>query len=285
MVLTVEKIPGALGARITGVDLTRKLDAGCVAQIKAAWVEHLVLVFPGQTLDEADQIRFSEYFGNLGSRQRKTPVPESDRVREGLMLVSNIRENGKPIGSLPDGEMMFHSDGAYAAQPYKYTLLYAVEIPSRGGNTLFANLYAAYEMLPENLKAGLAGARVVHRYYAGTTDVAKPEADTLSGRKERPVFLVHHESGRTALYVSRLMTDHIVGMARAESDALLAELFDFTERAVVVYEHAWIPGDFVMWDNRCTNHARTDFPATERRLLRRTTINADHPYVGLQQTA
>ncbi len=285
--MNITPLSPTIGAEIIGLDLRTELDGETIAALRQAWLDHLVLVIPGQDINEAQQRRFAGYFGEMGDRV-KPPVehrPDGPDYHGPMMLVSNIRENGEPIGSLPDGEMMFHSDGAYAEQPYKYTLLYAVEIPSTGGNTLFANLYTAYETLPADLKARLADARAMHLYYAGTTDVEKPLAETISGAQERPLFLVHHDSGRTVLYISRLMTDHIVGMDRAESDELLADLFDRTERAELVYEHVWSPGDFVMWDNRCTNHARTDFPAGERRLLRRTTVNADHPYVGLQQTA
>lgn len=268
MGISIQPLAEALGARITGIDLARPLDARTVSDIKAAWLKYLVLIFPGQELDEAAQIRFSDYLGDRG-------------VRRPLMLISNIRENGEPIGSLPDGEMMYHSDAAHLEQPYKYTLLYALEIPSVGGNTLYANLYKAYEMLPDDLKARVADLEVVHRYHDGATLVAKNPTTKVAGRISRPLLLAHSESGRTVLFVSRLMTERIVGLARAESDALLEQLFEAAERPEVIYEHVWTPGDVVMWDNRCTNHARTDFPPGERRLLRRTTVNADAPYRGL----
>lgn len=266
--MLISPLAEALGARVTGIDLAAPLDASTVSQIKAAWLEYLVLIFPDQRLDEAAQIRFSDYLGDRG-------------VRRPLMLISNIREDGVPIGSLPDGEMMFHSDAAHLEHPYKYTLLYALEIPSVGGHTLFANLYKAYELLPDDLKARVAGLEVVHRYYDGATLVEKNPTAKVAGRITRPLLLRHSESGRAVLFVSRLMTERVVGMTPAESDALLARLFEAAERPEVVYEHVWTPGDVVAWDNRCTNHARTDFPPGERRLLRRTTVNADAPYRGL----
>ena len=195
------------------------------------------------------------------------------------MLISNIREDGVPIGSLPDGEMMFHSDGAYSETPYKYTLLYAVEVPSVGGNTVFANMYRAYDTLPGDLKERLSGARALHGYHAGTTDKANP-AGELSNEIEYPLFISHEDTGRTALFASRLMTLAIIGMEKAESDAVLEQLFDHSEQPELLYEHVWTPGDLVIWDNSCSNHARTDFPSGERRLMRRTTV-VGKPLVGV----
>ena len=284
MAIRIEPLDAPLGARITGVDLSGEVDDAAFGEIQAAWNEHLVLIFPGQELDEADHIRFTEHFGKLGGRnRRKENVPEGDRVHAGLMLVSNIREDGVPIGSLPDGEMMFHSDGAYSETPYKYTLLYAVEIPSVGGNTLFSNMYRAYDTLPGDLKEHLAGAKARHGYYAGTTDKANP-AGELSSEMEYPLFIRHEDTGRTALFASRLMTLAIVGMEKAESDAVLEQLFDHSEQPEMVYEHVWTPGDLVIWDNRCSNHARTDFPGGARRLLRRTTV-IGRPLVGIEAAA
>ena len=272
MSLTIEPISEAIGARVTDIDLREDMSEDTVRAVHQAWMEYQVLVFPGQELSEEAQVRFTEHFGEIGGRNRKVPTAEGDRVKHrGVMLVSNIREDGKPIGSLPDGEMMFHSDGAYARRPFRYTLLYALEIPSVGGNTMFANMYKAYEALPDDLKTRLANCQAEHVYYAGSVQKDAP-SKSLTGARLRPIFIEHEESGRTALYVSRLLTTRIEGMEAAESDAILEQLFDISERDEFVYEHKWTPGDFVMWDNRCCNHARTDFSEGERRLLRRTTV-------------
>ena len=200
------------------------------------------------------------------------------------MLISNIRKDGVPIGSLPDGEMMYHSDGAYAKRPFRYTLLYALEVPSAGGNTQFANMYKAYETLPEDLKRKLALCHAEHQYYAGSVDKAKP-TDSLTGVRQHPLFIGHEETGRIALYASRLLTTKIVELPQDESDEILDMLFDHCERPEFVYEHVWTPGDFVMWDNRCVNHARTDFSEGERRLLRRTTVFGIDPIAAKAQAA
>ena len=272
MPITIEPISDAVGAKVTGIDLCEEMSNKTFKIIHRASLKHQVLVFPGQKLEEEHQVRFTGRFGELGGRARNIPTAEGDNVSHpGTMLISNIRKDGKPIGSLPDGEMMFHSDGAYA-KPYRYTLLFALEIPSVGGNTLFANMYKAYEALPDNLKILLKKCHAKHMYYAGSVLKDKPASDSLSGTRIHPLFIAHEETGRTALYASRLLTTRIEEMAPKESDAILEQLINAAEKSEVIYEHKWPPGDFVMWDNRCVNHARTDFSEGERRLLRRTTV-------------
>jgi taurine dioxygenase len=273
MPIAVEPLSPAIGAAVTGVDLSQPLDDAVFAAIMAAWLRHSVLVFPGQDIADEDQVRFSARFGRLGRRKRKVARPEAGDVHPAVMLISNIRKDGVPIGSLPDGEMMFHSDGAYTDAPYIATFLYAIEIPSVGGDTLFASLYAAAEALPPDLRARIEGRRAVHSYYAGTTDKANPAA-SLSGEAAKPILRVHEQSGREALFVSRLMTDRIEGMDAEESAEVLEALFAIAEREEHIYRHRWTPGDLVVWDNRACNHARTDFPGGERRLLRRTTVES-----------
>ncbi len=282
MTITVEPLDAPVGARVTGVDLGRALDRTAWAAIHQAWLEHQVLVFPGQTMGEDDQIRFSLHWGDLPVRTRYAGRREEGRrSHASIMLISNIRENGEPIGSLPDGEMMFHSDGSYDEHPYRYTTLYALEVPSRGGDTLFADMYGAYETLPDDLRRRLAGQRARYGYYAGRDVTPEIKATLAVGAStdswEHPLFTAHEETGRPVLCASRLLTQCLVGVPEAESDALLQRLFDHAERPELIYQHVWQPGDYVVWDNRCINHARTDFPSGERRLLRRTTVQGVRP--------
>jgi len=290
MPVSVEPLSAPLGARITGVDLGAPLDEASRTAIHRAWLDHQVLVFPGQTMTEEDQIRFTLLWGDMPVRGRYAGRREEGRrSHESVMLVSNIREDGKLIGSLPDGEMMFHSDGSYDEHPYRYTMLHAVRVPSRGGNTLFANLYRAYETLPDDLKRRSAALRARHGYYAGrhvtpeikATLAIRPSSDSWT----HPVVTAHEETGRPVLYVSRLLTQRIAGLPEAEADALLDALLDHAERRELIYEHVWTPGDFVIWDNRCVNHARTDFPAGEPRLLRRTTVQGVRPAAAKAEAA
>jgi len=271
---TVRPLSPALGAEILGVDLRDPIDEGLKQKFLDAWHQHLVILLRNQTLDEDDQVRFAENFGPPAKTS-------SGRTFAGVkhpsvMLVSNIREDGKPIGALPDGEMHFHTDQCHQEMPAKATLLYAIEIPSKGGNTLFANAYAAYETLPEDIKQRIAGRRALNAYTTDTT-LRSANYDDAKSSYWHPVVRTHPATGRKALYVNRLMTREIEGMPLEESEAILQKLFDHQEQPKFVYEHVWRPGDILMWDNRCTLHARTDFSAGERRLLRRVTILGEKP--------
>jgi len=276
--ITVTPLSPACGAEISGVDLTRPLAKSVVDAIKDAWGQHLVLVFRGQSLTQEDQLRFASCFGDLGNRKKAPPQLRSRaegilQDHEKILLVTNIRVDGEPIGAFGDGEFWFHIDSGYAAQPYKYTFLHALELPSRGGNTLFSNMYKAYEAVPEALKQKLKGMKALHIHEYNRDKQASVLGD-IAGIPHHchPVFISHPDTGRKSLFVDRLMTVRIEGMSQDESDAVLRQLYDIGERPEFIYEHVWRDGDFLMWDNRCTIHARTDFPNTERRLLRRCTV-------------
>jgi taurine dioxygenase len=250
------------------------LDESTFDAIKAAWLEHNILLFRDQDVSEESQIRFASYFGPLTSSIFST----TDKAPSPIMLVSNIRKDGKPIGELPDGEMWFHSDQCYIEKPCAGTMLYAIEVPSRGGNTIFGNMYAAYETLPEAMKLRLAGLKAMNIYdykVNSISRVAQPGSE--APRYAHPVVRTHAETGRKALYVNRLMTAYIEGLPAEESDSLLQYLFDHQEQRRFCYEHVWRKGDYLLWDNRCTTHARTDFPANERRLLRRIIVLGEKP--------
>src|SRR6266446_7983272 len=165
--IEVTPLSAACGAEIKGVDLTKPLSEATVEAIKDAWGKHLVLVFRGQNVSQDDQLRFASYFGDLGSRKK---APEALRSRaegirqdnEKVLLVTNIKVDGQPIGAFGDGEFWFHIDSGYSACPYKYTFLHALELPSTGGNTLFGNMYKAYEAVPPALKEKLKGKKALH---------------------------------------------------------------------------------------------------------------------------
>jgi taurine dioxygenase len=272
--LRTRPLSSPLGAEIIGVDLRDALDDHVFAHILDAWHRHLVILLRDQRLSEEDQVRFAERFGPLA----KIHTQQFVRTHPAVMLISNIREDGKPIGALPDGEMHFHSDQCYQERPAMGTMLYALEVPRRGGNTLFANAYAAYESLPDAIKRRIDGRRALNAYDYDTAATKRGTrlADGVP-HYVHPIVRTHPATGRKALYVNRLMTVNIQGMAEAESDALLELLFDHQEHPDFMYEHVWRPGDLVLWDNRCTLHARTDFSADERRLLRRVTILGEKP--------
>ncbi len=263
-----------IGAELRGLDLSKPLNEADVAAINKAWLDHIVILFRGQTLTQEDQIRLTEYFGPVGAlgRPPKFFPPGFKSLLPGVMMISNIRENGEPIGALPDGEMMFHHDMIHHALPHDGTMLYSLEIPDHGGDTLFASGYAAYETLDPALKARLEGRRAIHVYNYGSTQRGDSRGVDSQARSLHPVFRTHDRTGRKSTYVNRLMTVGVEGMDDAESAPMLEALFDHTEKPEFVYTHQWRVGDVLLWDNRCSTHARTDFPADQRRLMLRTTV-------------
>jgi taurine dioxygenase len=284
MPLVVKPLSPALGAEIGGIDLRQDLSAETFAEIRDIWHKHLVILFRGQSLSEDEQIRFAQRFGEL---QKRTRPPEAineaghTKYPQLTMLVSNIRENGKLIGSLPDGEMHFHSDQCYLEKPATGTFLYAIEVPSAGGDTLFLNMYKAYETLPSELKAGVDGRKALNAYlYDSTTRAVNGSKVDFTAHPHfvQPIVRTHPDTKRKALYVNRLMTFTVDGMDEEEGGALLNKLFDHIERDEFIYAHRWRVGDLVLWDNRCTLHARTDFSDKERRLLRRYTVLGERVY-------
>ncbi len=269
-----------VGALVQGIDLRRAIDGPAAESLRDAFARHSLLCVRGQRISASEQARFASVFGPVDDGHRVRSGAGGDGVRKrGVMLVSNIRRGGVPVGSLPDGEMQFHSDGAHRDVPYMATCLHAVRVPSRGGDTLFANLAAAYDALDDGVRERLSGLRVRNVYdYDGTfRDETVDEDGPDSSSATHDLVRIHPVTGRRSLYLSRLMTRRVIGMDRAGSDALLETLFDHVERPEFVHAHRWAPGDVLIWDNRCLNHARTDFPAEEERLLRRYTLTEGPP--------
>ncbi len=270
-----------IGAEIRGIDLRQKPDAETVQAIYRAWLDHLVLIFPEQKLEQEDLVRATGFFGEISalSRPAKYFPKGYSRLLPGIMMISNIRENGEPIGALPDGEMMFHHDMIHAEVPSKATLLYAVEIPSAGGNTLFASGYAAYDTLGAAIRTRLEGKKALHHYNYGSTIRGDSRGTEAFAECVHPVFRTHEDTGKKAIYVNRLMTVKVLDIPEDESERLLNAVYDHAEKREFVYEHVWRLGDLLLWDNRCSSHARTDFPSTERRLMLRTTVQGTvRPY-------
>ena len=272
--LEVVPLTQHIGAEIRGIDLRDKPDDETIRAINRAWLDHLVIIFPGQKLSQEDLARITAYFGERAEHSRPPKYfPKGyANLLPGIMLISNIRENGEPIGALPDGEMMFHHDTIHRPEPHKATLLYSVEIPTYGGDTLFASGTAAYDTLDSAVKAKVEGRRAVNYYVYNSVVRNDKQAVDATSQATLPVVRTHDETKRKALYVNRLMSVKIEDMPEEESDRLLNLLFDHSEKPEFVYTHVWRKGDLIVWDNRCSSHARTDFPSDQRRLLLRTTV-------------
>ena len=273
--LTVTPRHPVVGAEVGGVDLSKPLDAATVEAIHQAWYQHSVLLFRGQDITGEEQLRFARHFGTVAERhQPKAGASAVDTPDwTNLMPVSDKKdEDGNAIGGLGHGEMWFHSDKCYHERPHRTSFLYGIDIPSEGGHTKFASLYAAYDNIPDDLKRRLDGCRVMQGYDYGNSERLdlNINLDNIF-HYSQPIFVTNPGSGRKALYVSRLNTMWIEGIDRDESETILAQLFDITENPDTVYEHVWEPGDLVMWDNLACLHARTDWPDEQSRELRRCT--------------
>ncbi|HWF38333.1 MAG TPA: TauD/TfdA family dioxygenase [Candidatus Acidoferrales bacterium] len=277
----VEVIPSgkALGAEIRGVDL-RKITDVDFAAIHQAWLDHLALLFRGQQLTDTDLISFSQRFGGLDY----APVQETGRrFVEGhpeIYVVSNVMENGVPIGSLGAGEATWHTDMSYLVDPPKASLLYALEVPPSGGNTHFSSMYAAYESLPDELKRRIEGLELKHdgTYNSGgyvRQGVNAVDDPVTSPGTYHPLVCRHPETKRRLVYLGRRRNAYIKGLALADSEALLDELWSCATRDEISWYNQWRVGDLVMWDNRCTMHRRDPFDASSRRVMHRTQIKGE----------
>ena len=285
--IRMRPLSSAVGAEILDIDLSQPLDEVTFETIQNFWYEHCILCIPSQKLGEMDQVRFAERFGELAATLHDY---ESGKGHPAIMYVTNEQKDGKYIGALPDGEMFFHSDMCYLERPAMATMLYAIDIPTAGGNTLFANMYKAYDALPEKTKRDLAGLKAVNTYDPGKSNYAamatqNGQPSPTARSYAQPIVYEHPVTGRSALFINRLMTEYIVGMQRDESNSLLESLFDHQEQVQFIYEHRWTPGDVIIWDNRCTLHARTNFNSSELRKLRRVTIKGDKPLLATYKMA
>jgi len=269
------------GAEIIDVDLRGISDSGFAA-IHQAWIDHQVLLFRNQTLDDHDLIAFSRRFGDLDH----APVQENgQRIANGMpeiYVVSNVIENGVAIGSLGAGEAVWHTDMSYLPSPPKASMLYALEVPPIGGDTSFCDMYAAFETLPDSLRDRALGMRVKHdgTYNSGgyvrqgvtPTDDPRNAPGTL-----HPLVCTHPESGRRMLYLGRRRMAWIEGLDLPESEALLDEIWAHATSPEISFTHRWRVGDLVLWDNRCTMHRRDPFDSASRRIMHRTQIKGSAP--------
>jgi taurine dioxygenase len=278
---SVDVIPtgAALGAEVRGVDL-RDLDETAFVRVMQAWHDHSVLLFRDQTLSDQDLIAFSRRFGDLDW----APIQENGRrFVEGLpeiYIVSNVKVNGEPIGSLGDGEAMWHTDMSYLDLPPKASMLYSLEVPPAGGNTSFCSMYAIYDALPARLKDRIAGLKIKHdgTYNSGgyVRQGVTPTDDPLtSPGAVHPLVCTHPDASRRMLYLGRRRNAYLVGLDLADSGALLDELWSFVDRPEFVWEHVWRVGDLIMWDNRCTMHRRDAFDPHSRRIMHRTQVKGE----------
>jgi taurine dioxygenase len=276
--MAIEVVPCSpvIGAEIRGIDLSQGVNDSEFAAIIEAWHRYQVILLRNQNLPtEEQQVAFASRFGELA----EVHVQAYQGNHPAVMYIGNLKDKGKSEGALPVGEMEFHIDQCYQQRPAKGTMLYAIEIPSAGGETVFANGYKAYEQLPDAVKAKIKDMKAVHVYdYGGKATDRKNMVSISDGISQaHPIARTHPATGRKSLFVNKLMTHSIAGMEHEESEALLNVMFDTISQPELSYVHEWQVGDLLLWDNRCTLHARRDFDPNERRWLRRVTILGDVP--------
>jgi len=285
--LSIKPTGAALGAEIIGVDLASEIDDATFDQIVAAFHEHEVVFFRNQTLAPDQHVAFSRRFGELEKHVRV------DCCRPGypeLFVVSNIVENGKPIGTR-DAGLFWHSDLCYMKEPSRGSLFYAREVPMRhgqpAGDTMFTSTTAAYAALPEATRRRIADLKAVNSYekgyYRDRKSGPRPALTDEQKRRtpdvEHPIVRTHPYTGRKCLFVNEGYTSRVAGLAAHESEALLSELLAHVTDPRFVYRHRWRVGDFLMWDNCSTQHcAIGDYELPQRRHMERTTLRGTAPF-------
>ncbi|MET0264854.1 MAG: TauD/TfdA family dioxygenase [Duganella sp.] len=279
----VEVFDAPLGAQIVGLDLQQQLSPREFQRIHQAHLDHHLLVFRDQRITPQQQIDFSRRFGPLQIHVLRNfqlvAHPE-------VLIISNIVEQGQPIG-LGDAGHFWHSDLSYKETPSLGSMLHAQELPSEGGDTLFANMHLAWDTLPGALRHAVQHAHAEHSYLAQYEELRRrsPFRPALTQAQidevrpvVHPVVRTHPETGRKALFVSEHFTTRIAGLPEDESRALLAELFAHSVLPAHVYRHRWAPHDMLFWDNRSLMHLAAGTPEHLRRKLYRTTIEGDTPF-------
>jgi taurine dioxygenase len=267
----IEPLAYSLGAEVHGIDPSRPLSGESVRRLRAAWLEHAVLVFPRAEMSIEQHIAFSRLFGELEVH----PIPAARHPdHEEVMVVTNKESASGERSITAETGRQWHSDGAYTLRPPTGSLLHCREVPSVGGDTWFTSMYAAYEALSPAMKR-LVDQLFVVNSIAKQSRTVDPRQDV---RKEippvvQPMVLVHPETGRRALYLNETVTTHIDGMTAEEGQGLLDFLFRHSVRPEFTYRHRWQMADLVLWDNRCTMHlAPRDYAAGQARYMCRTTL-------------
>jgi taurine dioxygenase len=280
MNILIKNLDAPLGAEIAGVDLSKPLSQDDVETIDETWRERLVVVFRGQRLSDPQLLAFSRNFGELDPPGPNPYGEPFNKEHPEINVISNVIENGKPIGNLGDGEAVWHADMTYVDLPPKAAMLHSLEVPPCGGNTYFANMIAAYETLPADLRKAAEGKVAVHdasrnsagmlrKGYKEVTDVR----ETVGAR--HPLVRTNPKTGRRALFLGRRPNAYVLGLEVADSEALLDSLWAHATQPRFAMCHEWQVGDLLMWNNLSVLHRRDPFAPESRRVMHRTQIRGD----------
>jgi taurine dioxygenase len=281
LALSVAPRPNGFGAAITGVDLSRPLDAGQIAGIRRAWLEHQVVCFPDQPMTHEDLERFTRYLGDWGHDPYVAPVADHPHILE---VRRDPDEAVAPFGGA------WHSDWSFQATPPAATILHAKVVPPVGGDTWYADGYAAFEALSEGERTELRELTALHSarrpyshegYRAGRGDERSMKilpSDAAYDVQAHPLVRTHPETGRKALWVNAVYTIGIDGMPQAEADALLQRLCRHATAERFLYKHRWASDMLTLWDNRSVQHCAQGGYDGHLRVMHRTTVAGDRPF-------
>lgn len=285
--LKIQALHPALGAEVVGLDLAETMDDETFQAIRDAWMKHLVLAFPNQTLSEEQQITFSQRFGALEEHHQDIIKSRSSPQ---IFRVSNVNDEGNIMSSDHPSiaqislAQRWHTDSSYRAVPSLGSILHGIEVTKEGGETCFSNMYMVYDALDPATKRRITGCRARHDFGHLTKLAAVKPLTELERQAMPPVWQPmvrkHPWTGRPSLFISPIYNDAIEGMNDAEAAELLTELTEFAGREEFVYRHRWTQGDVVMWDNRCTMHRVTPYDLNLRRVMHRNTVVGDGPVMA-----
>ena len=292
--LNVVPVEAALGAEVRDLDL-RSLDEASFKALHDAFLAHVMLVVRGQSLKPEDIVVLAKRFGvpvsssNLHQRNlAERTANQLFNLPPEITVVTNVRENGKPVGILGDGEVVWHSDFSFKERPTAARMLFAVEVPPlvQGGNTFFLNAYAAYDALPAAMKKRVSGMTIKQGNTVDTAMKLRPGASLDDDIRHtpgpsHPVISTHPETGANLLFLGRRHGAYVNGCSLEESEALLDELWAHAIQPRFWYEHRWAVGDLVVWDNRATVHRREPFDSESRRVLYAAQVEGHRPVEAL----
>jgi alpha-ketoglutarate-dependent taurine dioxygenase len=290
-VIRIVPAPAPLGAEVEGLDL-KALDDATFKTLHRVWLHHVLLVFRNQSLAAEDLVDLVRRFGtpvtSSNLHQRSLDERAANRLYNlppEVTVVSNVRDQGKTIGILGDGEVVWHADFSFKERPTAARMLVAMEVPPRekGGNTCFLSCYAAYDALPAALRKRVSGLTIKQADIIDTAMKLRPgrslddDIRTVPG-PSHPIISTHPETGANMLFLGRRHGSYVNGLLLEDSEALLNELWAHATQPRFVYEHRWAPGDVVVWDNRATLHKRDPFDPQTRRVLYAAQVEGHRPF-------
>jgi taurine dioxygenase len=282
MTLRVKDLDAPLGAEISGISLSSSITPSDLEKIEDVWRERLVVVFHDQQLSDPQLIAFSRNFGELDPPGPNPYGQPFLKDHPELNVISNVVENGKPMGNLGDGEAVWHADMTYVEVPPKAAMLHSLEVPppEAGGNTYFANMFAAYDALPADLKNAATGKIAVHDASTNSAGMLRKGYKEVSDVRQtvgahHPLIRTERGTGRKALFLGRRPNAYVMGLEVAESEALLNALWAHATQPRFTLCHRWKVGDLLMWNNLSVLHRRDPFDPKTRRVMHRSQIKGN----------